>query len=89
MSALFPELARTVLFLSYPLRPHGEVVKTLPEVRLATKKLLVSVDAVVGFELLSKTLADKHMATVLPNCVPCHRHCRGDPFLFHVFVLPQ
>ena len=37
--------------------------------RLATKKLPVSVDAVVGLELLATTLADKHMATVLPNCV--------------------
>ena len=89
MSALFLELARTVPFLFSPLAPHGEVVKTLPGVRLATKKLLVSVDAVVGLELLSKTLADKHMATVLPNCVPCHRHCRGEPYLFRVFVLPH
>ena len=69
MSALFLELARTVLFLSSPLAPHGEVAKTPPVVRLATKELLVSVDAVVGLELLATTLADKHMATVLPNCV--------------------
>ena len=33
------------------------------------QNLLVSVDAVVGLELLAKTLADKHMNTVLPNCV--------------------
>ena len=69
MSALFLELKRTVLFLSSPLAPQGEVAKYLPVVRLATKKLLVSVDAVVGLELLPTTLADKHMATVLPNCV--------------------
>ena len=37
--------------------------------RLATKKILVSVYAVVGLELLVRTHADKHMATVLPNCV--------------------
>ena len=43
--------------------------KALPVVRLANRKLPVSVDAVVGFELLAKTLADKHMATVLPNFV--------------------
>ena len=57
MSALFLELARTVLFLSssphtFRLRmissmvvfaPHGEVAKTLPVVRLATHKLIVSV----------------------------------------------
>ena len=76
-------LAGTVLFLSSsPLRfklrmissmvvlaPHGEVEKALPVVRLSTYKLLVSVDAVVGLELLATTLADKHMATVLPNFV--------------------
>ena len=51
MSALFLKLDRTGLFLSSPLAPHGEVGKALPVVRLATKKLLVSVDAVVGLEL--------------------------------------
>ena len=83
MSALFLELARTVLFLSFSphtfrlrmissmvaLALHGEVAKTLPVVRLATHKLIVSVDAVVGVELLATTLAGKHMATVLPNFV--------------------
>ena len=83
MSALFLELARTVLFLSSSpntvrlrmissmvvLAPHGEVARTLPVMRLATHKLLVSVDAVVGLELLATTLADKHMANVLPNYV--------------------
>ena len=39
--------------------------KTLPAVRLTTDKLIVSVDA-VGVELFATTLADKHMATVLP-----------------------
>ena len=62
MSALFLELARIILFLSSSphmfrsrmissivvLAPHGEVSKTLPVVRLATQKLIVSVDAVVG-----------------------------------------
>ena len=51
------------------LAPHGEVAKTFPVVRLATHKLIVSVDAVVGVELLAKTLAAKHMATMLPNFV--------------------
>ena len=69
MSALFLELDRTVIFLSSPIAPHGEVAKALPAVRLETKKLLLSVDAVVGLELLATTLADKHMATVLPNYV--------------------
>ena len=66
MSVLFLELARTVLFLSsflhtfrlrmissmVVLAPHGEVANTLPVVRLAAHKLIVSVDAVVGVELL-------------------------------------
>ena len=37
--------------------------------RLAPLKLIVSVDAVVGVELLAPTLAGKHKATVLPNFV--------------------
>ena len=37
--------------------------------RLATHKLLVSVDAVVGLELLATTLADKHMKIALQNVV--------------------
>ena len=73
MSALFLELGRTFLFLSSPLAPHGEVANDLPVVRLATKNLLVSVDAVVGLELLATTFADKHMATVLPNYVLVRR----------------
>ena len=46
-----------------------EVAKPLPVVRLATHKLIVSADAVVGVELLATTLKDKHIATVLPNFV--------------------
>ena len=83
MSALFLELARTVLFLSSsPLTfrsmmisfivvtaPHGEVANGLPVARLATHKLLKSVDALVCLELLARTLADKNMATVLPHFV--------------------
>ena len=71
MYALFLELARTVLFLSsspltFKLRmtssvvvfaPHGEGAKALPVVKLATHKLLVSVDNVVGLELPATTLA--------------------------------
>ena len=34
-------------------------------VRLATKKLLVSIDVVVDLESIATTLADKHMANVL------------------------
>ena len=81
MSALFLELARTVLFLSFSphafrvrmissivvLAPHEEVAKPLPVVRLTTHKLFVSVDAAVGVELLATTLAGKRMATVRPN----------------------
>ena len=38
-------------------------------VSLAKHKLVVSVDAIVGVELLATTIAGKHMATVLPNYV--------------------
>ena len=90
MFALFLELARTALFFSsFPytfrlrmissmvvLAPHGEVAKTLPVVRLATHKLNVSFDAVVGVELLATTLAGKHIATVLPNFVLA-KHLQG------------
>ena len=47
--------------------------KSFPVGRLATYKLLVSVDAVVGVEILATTLADKHMVTVLPNIVLVRR----------------
>ena len=73
MSALFLELARTVLFLSSPLGPHVKDAKALPVVRLATKKLLMSVEVVVGLKLLGTTLADKHMATMLLDCVLVRR----------------
>ena len=51
------------------LAKHGEVAKTLHVGRLATFKLIVSVDAIVEVELLVTTLAGKHMATVLTNFV--------------------
>ena len=83
MSALFLELARTVLFLSSSplmfklsmispmvvLAPHGEVAKALSVARRANHKSLVSVDFFFGLELLATTLADKHMATVLTKFV--------------------
>ena len=47
----------------------GKWKRTLPMVRLATHKLIVSVNAAVGVELLVTTLADEHLATVLPNFV--------------------
>ena len=49
--------------------PLGEVAKTLPVARLATHKLLVSFDTVVGVELLATNPAGKHIATVLPHFV--------------------
>ena len=51
------------------LAPHGEAAKTLPVVRLATHKLNVSFDTVVGVSKNSTTLAEKHMAAVLTNFV--------------------
>ena len=70
MSALFLELAKTVLFpscssLTFILRmislmvvlaPHEEVAKAPPVPRLATHKLFVSVDRVVGLEHLATHL---------------------------------
>ena len=83
MPAFFLELAITVLFFSSSphmfrlrmitsmvvLAPLREEAKTLPMVRLATHKPIVSVDAVVEVELLATILAGKHIATVLPNFV--------------------
>ena len=86
MSALFLELARTV-------------ATTLPVVRLATHKLFVSVDAVVGVELLTTTVAGKHMVTVMPNCVLPRYLQRLESFVTYItgvsplsllcFVAPQ
>ena len=98
MSALFLELARTVLFLSssphtFSLRMissmvvhalHREVAKTLPAVRLARHKLIVSVDAVVGVKLLATTLASKHMANVLPNFVLARQLQRLENFVTEI-----
>ena len=95
MSAHFLELPRIILFLSSSpntfrlrmissivvLAPYGEVAKTLPEVRLATHKVIVSGDAVVGVELLATTLAGKHVATVLPNFVMARHLQRLESFI--------
>ena len=95
MSVLFLELARTLLFLSSSphkfrlrmissmvvLAPHGEVAKTLHVVRLTTHKLIVSVDAVVGVELLATTLASKHMDTVMPDFVLAMHLLRLESFV--------
>ena len=43
---------------------HGEVAKTLPVVRLATHKLIVSVDAVLGLNFLQQHL----QANTWPLC---------------------
>ena len=85
MSALlFIELDRTVLFLSSPLAPHEDVAKVLHVVRLEANKLLVFVDAVVGLELLVTTLADKHMATVLPKYVLVSRLQRLESIVTYI-----
>ena len=62
MFVLFLEQPRTVLFLS-PLPDMEKLLKLFlysctAVVRLATHKLLVSVDAVVGLKLLATTLAE-------------------------------
>ena len=63
------------------LAPHGEVAKTLPLLRLATCKLIVSFDAVVGVELLAKTFTGKHMANVLLNFVLARHFQRLESFV--------
>ena len=98
MSSLFLELARTIFFLSSSphtfrlrmissmvvLAPHGEAGKTLCVVTLATHKPIVSVDAVVGVELLATTLAGKHMTTVLPNFVMARHLQRLESFVKNI-----
>ena len=93
MSALFLELASTVLFfssspLAFKMRmissmeflpPHGEVEKALPVVML-----LVSVDDVVGLELLVTTLADKHLATVKPKFLLVMRWQRLESLITYI-----
>ena len=91
MSALFLEQARNVLFPSHVQLdddllncgpcPTWRSGKTLPAVRLTTHKLMVSVDAVVGVELLATTPAGKHMATVLPNFVLARQLQRLESFV--------
>ena len=91
MSALFMELARNVLFplqvqLDDDLLNGGPCTrwrsgKTLSAERLATHKLIVSVDAVVGVEHLATTRAGKHMATVLPNFVLARQLQRLESFV--------
>ena len=108
MSALFLEMVRTIRFLSYsPLRfrfgfissmvdlvPCGDVAKPLPAAReaLAMRKLLGSVAAFVGLQLITSTLGDKHMAIVLPNVMLVrlwHRQYRGGTSLCLVLCLPK
>ena len=58
-----------------------DLAKTLPVLRLTTHKLIVSVDAVVGVELLATTLAGKDMANVLPNFVLARHLKRLESFV--------
>jgi hypothetical protein len=53
-------------------------------VRLAEHKLIVSVDAVFGVELLATTLAGKHIATVLPNFVLAKKLQRLESFVTEI-----
>ena len=71
-------------FSLLPLAPHGEFAKALHVVGLETKKLILSVDAAVGLELLATALADKHMATVLPNCVLLMRSQRLESLVIYI-----
>ena len=66
------------------LAPHGKVEKALSVARLATYKFLVSVDAVVGLQLLATILADKHTATVRPISVRVRRWQRLESLVTHI-----
>ena len=60
------------------------MAKTFPVVRLATHKLIVSADAVVGVELLATNLAGKQLATLLPNFVLAGHLQRLESFVTHI-----
>ena len=64
--------------------PQGKVTKVLPLVRFKNKLLLVSGDAVVCLKLLATTLADKHMATALPNYVLVRRFQRLESVVTYI-----
>ena len=49
--------------------------------RLVPHKLIVSVDAILGVELIATTLAGKHIATVLSNVVLARHLQRLDRFV--------
>ena len=69
----------------FPLLPTcPTVAKSLPVLRLETKKLLLSVDDVVGPELLATTIANKHLATVLPNYVLARRLQRLESLVTYI-----
>ena len=57
------------------------MANTFPVVMLATHKLIVSVGAVVGVELLATNLAGKHIATVLQNFVLARHLQRLESFV--------
>ena len=56
----------------------------LPGMRFATHKLIVSVDAAVGVELLATTLASKHIATMLKNFVLARHLQRLEIFVAYI-----
>ena len=68
-----PGVGQNSPFSLLPACHTWKVAKAFLVVMLATKKLCMSVVAVVGVELIATTLADKHMATVLPTCVMVRR----------------
>ena len=56
-----------MIFSMVVIAPHGEAGKAFPVVRLATHKLLVSVDAVIGAKLITTPLQTNHHGP--PTCV--------------------
>ena len=68
-------------FKAFPLANIRERKFGSSLVRLTTHKLIVSVDAVIGVELLATTLAGKHMATVPPHFVLARHLQRLESFV--------
>ena len=67
-----------------PPAPHAKVARSPPVVRLATKKLVIYVDAVVGLKLLAATLVDKHIANLLPKYVLVRRLQRLESLITYI-----
>ena len=79
----FPGARQNCLFPLHTPLPHI-VAKALPVVRLENKRLILSIDVVVGLALLATTLADKHIGTLLPTYVLLRRSQRLESLVTYI-----